>query len=246
MSHHNPVIRPCELAPGSLKLLNDGTQFFMSIVMLVKERMKHPVITAKPEMPIMEVLNIMKREGIRRTPVVDSHGKMIGIVSDKDLLNAGPSDATSLSVWEINYLLSKIKVEDVMTKNVISVHEDTPIEEAAYIMASNKIGGLPVTRDGGIVGIITETDLFKIMLEMMGAREPGVRITALVPEQIGELAVVTQAIAKENGNIIALGFSGEESTHRVVTIKVEGLSEEKLRMLVTPLVVAVTDVRTCC
>ncbi len=215
--------------------------------MLVKERMKHPVITVKPDMPIMDTLNMMKREGIRRTPVVDGHGKLIGIVSDKDLLNAGPSDATSLSVWEVNYLLSKIKVHDVMSHDVITIHEDTPIEEAAYIMASNKIGGLPVTRDGSIVGIITETDLFKVMLEMMGAREPGVRVTALVPEKVGELAVVTEAIAKEKGNIIALGmFSGEESTHRILTLKVEGISQEKLRALIEPLVVAVTDVRTCC
>lgn len=215
--------------------------------MLVKERMKHPVITVKPDMPIMDTLNMMKREGIRRTPVVDGHGKLVGIVSDKDLLNAGPSDATSLSVWEVNYLLSKIKVHDVMSHDVITIHEDTPIEEAAYIMASNKIGGLPVTRDGSIVGIITETDLFKVMLEMMGAREPGVRVTALVPEKVGELAVVTEAIAKEKGNIIALGmFSGEESTHRILTLKVEGISQEKLRALIEPLVVAVTDVRTCC
>jgi acetoin utilization protein AcuB len=88
--------------------------------MLVKERMKHPVITVKSDAPIMDVLNLMKREAIRRTPVVDGRGKLVGIISDKDLLNAGPSDATSLSVWEVNYLMSKIKVEDVMSKEVIT------------------------------------------------------------------------------------------------------------------------------
>jgi acetoin utilization protein AcuB len=216
--------------------------------MLVKERMKHPVITVKPDMPIMDVLNLMKREKIRRTPVVDGHGKLLGIVSDKDLLNAGPSTATSLSVWEINYLLSKIKIQDVMSKEVITVHEDTPIEEAAYIMASNKIGGLPVVReDGGVIGMITETDLFKILLEMMGAREPGVRLTALVPEKVGVLAVVTEAIAKEKGNIVALGmFSGDESTNRVLTLKVQRLPAETLQALVEPHVEKVTDMRTCC
>jgi acetoin utilization protein AcuB len=216
--------------------------------MLVKERMKHPVITVKPDMPIMDVLNLMKREKIRRTPVVDGHGKLIGIVSEKDILNAGPSTATSLSVWEINYLLTKIKVEDVMTKKVVTIHEETPIEEAAFIMASNKIGGMPVTHDdGGIVGIITETDVFKILLEMMGAREPGVRLTALVPEEVGVLALLSEAIAKEKGNIIALGmFSGDESTNRILTIKVEGLSAEKLQSLVAPFVGKITDVRTCC
>jgi acetoin utilization protein AcuB len=215
--------------------------------MLVKERMKHPVITVKPDTPIMDVLNLMKRESIRRTPVVDGRGRLVGIVSDKDLLNAGPSDATSLSVWEVNYLMSKIKVEDVMATDVITVHEDTAIEEAAYIMASNKIGGLPVTRDGGVVGIITETDLFKIFLEMLGARDSGVRLTALIPEKIGELADVTHAIAKEGGNIIALGtFSGDESTNRILTVKVEGIAEEKLKTLVEPYVIKVTDVRICC
>lgn len=215
--------------------------------MLVKERMKHPVITVKQDMPIMDVLNLMKRESIRRTPVVDGRGRLVGIVSDKDLLNAGPSDATSLSVWEVNYLLSKIKVEDIMTRDVITVHEDTPVEEAAYIMSSNKIGGLPVTRDGGVVGIITETDLFKIFLELLGARVSGVRLTAIVPEKIGELADVTRVIAQDGGNVVALGtFSGEESTNRILTVKVEGVTEERLRALVEPYVIKVTDLRTCC
>jgi len=109
----------------------------------------------------MEAMNLMKKEKIRRTPVIES-GKLVGIISDKDLLNASPSDATSLSVWEINYLLSQITVKEVMSKNVITVEESTPIEEVARIMADNKIGGVPVVRDGRVVGLITETDLFKI------------------------------------------------------------------------------------
>src|SRR5512139_3125988 len=161
--------------------------------MLVGERMSRPVITISPEMPIVDALELMKRDRIRRTPVVKD-GKLLGIVSNEDLLNASPSPATSLSVWEINYLLSKIEVKDVMTKKVLTVTEDTPLEEAARIMADNKIGGLPVLRDGHVVGIITETDLFKIFLELMGAREPGVRVTAIIPEVRGQLAKLTQAI----------------------------------------------------
>jgi acetoin utilization protein AcuB len=167
--------------------------------MLVGERMKHPVITIPPEMPIVEALNLMKHERIRRTPVIKD-GIMVGIVSDKDLLNASPSPATSLSVWEMNYLLSKVQVKDVMTKKVLTVSEDTPIEEAARIMADNKIGGLPVVRGDKVVGIISETDLFKIFLELMGARESGVRVTALIQEQRGQLAKLTQAIAQAEGN----------------------------------------------
>src|SRR5512139_3442225 len=154
--------------------------------MLVGERMSRPVITISPEMPIVDALELMKRDRIRRTPVVHD-GKLVGIVSDKDLLNASPSPATTLSVWEMNYLLSKITVKDVMTKKVLSVTEDTPIEEAARIMADNKIGGMPVlNKEGKVVGIITETDLFKIFLELMGARENGVRATIIIQEKPGQ------------------------------------------------------------
>jgi acetoin utilization protein AcuB len=212
--------------------------------MLVGERMSHPVITISPEMPIVDALNLMKREHIRRAPVVKD-GKMVGIVSDKDLLNASPSPATSLSVWELNYLLSKITVKEIMTKNVLTVDEKTPIEEAARIMADNKIGGLPVCRGDDVVGIITETDLFKIFLELMGAREPGVRVTVLIPEQRGQLAKLTEAIAARGGNFVAFGqFTGDSPASRLVTFKVDGLDEAQIKEIIEPLVLRVVDIQT--
>ncbi|HEX7973665.1 MAG TPA: CBS domain-containing protein [Anaerolineales bacterium] len=214
--------------------------------MLVGERMSHPVISVTPDMPIVDALNMMKRERIRRAPVIKD-GKLIGIVSDKDLLNASPSPATSLSVWEMNYLLTKILIKDVMTRKVLCVQEDTPIEEAARIMADNKIGGLPVTRGDQIAGIITETDLFKVFLELMGARELGVRVTALLAHERGQLAKLTQAIASAGGNFIAFGqFTGEAATNRLVTFKVSGLDEDQVREISQPLVERIVDIRTCC
>ncbi|RMF45620.1 MAG: CBS domain-containing protein [Anaerolineae bacterium] len=214
--------------------------------MLVGERMTHPVITISPDLPIAEALDMMKREHIRRTPVVEN-GKLVGIVSDKDLLNASPSPATSLSVWELNYLLSKVKVRDVMTRDVITVTEDTPIEQAARIMADNKIGGLPVMRGDDVVGIITETDLFKIFLELMGAREMGVRVTALVPHKTGELAELTAAISKAGGNFMAFGqFAGETPNDRLITFKVDDIELEKVREIIAPLVTQLIDIRMCC
>ncbi len=214
--------------------------------MLVKERMSTPVITIKPDMPVMEALDLMRHENIRRTPIVNKHGKMEGIVSDKDLLYAGPSDATTLSVWELNYLLTKVLVRDVMTKNVLTVTEETPIEEAAFIMAENKIGGLPVMRGSELVGLITETDLFKIFLELMGAREVGVRVTALVPEKPGELDALTHAIAEAGGSFISFGqFAGVSSANKMVTFKVEGLSEEVIKEKIAPFIEALIDIRTC-
>lgn len=214
--------------------------------MLVGERMSHPVITIPSDMPIVDALNLMRREGIRRTPVV-KEGKLVGIVSDKDLLNASPSPATSLSVWEMNYLLSKVRVKDVMTKNVITVEEDTPLEEAARIMADNKIGGVPVMRGDRVVGIITETDLFKIFLELMGAREMGVRVTALMHEERGQLARLTQAIAAAGGNFVAFGqFQGEDPSNRLITFKVDQVDLETVREITEPLVEKMVDIRMCC
>ena len=212
--------------------------------MFVSERMSYPVVTVAPEMPINEALTLMRREHIRRTPVIKD-GKLVGIVSDKDLLNASPSPATSLSIWEMNYLLSKITVKDVMTKEVRTVTDDTPIEEAARIMADNKIGGLPVIRDEKVVGIITETDLFKIFLEMMGAREKGVRCTVIILNQPGELAKITQALTGIGGDFVAFGqFLGDDPSNRMVTFKVAGVTEEQVRQAMQPLVDRLVDIQT--
>ncbi|RPH59142.1 MAG: CBS domain-containing protein [Chloroflexi bacterium] len=212
--------------------------------MLVGERMSKPVITIPLDLPIPDALNLMRKEHIRRAPVIKD-GKLVGIVSGNDLLNASPSKATTLSIWEMNYLLSKITVAEVMSKNVMTVTEDTPIESAARIMADNKIGGLPVLRDGHVVGIITETDLFKIFLELLGARETGVRVSVLLEDKRGKLADLTEAISSRKGNFVALGvFTGENPSNRMVTFKVQGLSLEEVKEAITPVVAEILDIRS--
>jgi acetoin utilization protein AcuB len=211
--------------------------------MLVGERMSHPIISIASDMPVHDALNMFRREHIRRAPVVKD-GKLLGIVSDHDLLNASPSPASSLSVWEMNYLLSKITVSEVMSKKVLTVDETTPIEEAARIMADNKVGGLPVMRDGHVVGIITETDLFKIFLELMGAREKGIRITALIEDNPGQLSKITEAIAKAGGNFVAFGqFSGEDPSTRLVTFKVDGIKKDVAKKAIAEVTKEIWDVR---
>lgn len=212
--------------------------------MFVGERMRHPVITIKPDMPIQDALNLMHEEHVRRLPVINPHGEMVGIVTEKDLLNASPSDATTLSVWEISYLLSKVTVDRIMNREVVTVTEDTPLEEAARLMADSKIGSLPVMRGKDLVGIITETDLFKLFLELLGAREPGIRMTVQVRDAPGVLHQLTGAIQELKGNIIALGsISGDSAEDRRVTIKVSGVDPEVLRKAVEPLVEKVIDIR---
>ena len=213
--------------------------------MLVGERMTHPVITVGPDVPVMDALEMLRREHIRRAPVVEN-GKLVGIVSENDLRNASPGQATTLSVWEINYLVSKITVRKVMTKAVISTIEDTPIEEAARIMADHKIGGLPVLRDGKVVGIVTETDIFKIMLEMLGARQKAVRVSVIVPNVAGEIASLSRAIFELGGNIIALGtFAGDDPSTSELVFKVAGPDEATLKAALEPLSLEVRDIRTC-
>jgi acetoin utilization protein AcuB len=214
--------------------------------MLVHERMsKHP-ITITEDIPINQALKVMRDEKVRRLPVLNKKGKLVGIVSEKDLLYASPSPVTSLSIHELHYLVSKITVSEVMTRDVITVSEYTPLEEAARIMADNKIGGLPVVRDGKLVGIITESDLFKIFTEILGARDMGVRLSMLVPEQPGVLADITRAIADMGGNIISLGtFLGEDPTNRLITVKVADVAQDKLVAGMKALVLEIEDARTC-
>ena len=213
--------------------------------MLVGERMTHPVISVGPDVPVMDALDMLRREHIRRAPVVEN-GKLVGFVSENDLRNASPGQATTLSVWEINYLVSKITVRKVMTKEVITTIEDTPIEEAARIMADHKVGGLPVLRDGKVVGIITETDIFKIMLEMLGARQKGVRVSVIVPNVAGEIASLSKAIFELGGNIIALGtFSGDDPSTSELVFKVDGPDEATLKAALEPRSLEVRDIRTC-
>ena len=212
--------------------------------MLVGERMTKRPVTTAPDTPIEEALKLMRESKVRRLPVLDKKGKLVGIITEKDLLYVSPSPATSLSIYELHYLISKIKVQDVMCKDVITATEYTPLEEAARIMADNKIGSLPVMRDGKLVGIITETDAFKILLELFGAREKGIRLTMLVPEQKGMLATITRDIAEMGGNIISLGtFLGDDPSNRLITVKVAELGQDELVSAMEALGMEMVDVR---
>ena len=211
--------------------------------MFVGERMSHPIITVSPETPVHDALAMFKKEHIRRAPVVKD-GKMVGIVSERDLLNASPSPVTSLSVWEMNYLISKVTVKQVMNKKVTTVDVNTPIEEAARIMADNKFGGLPVMRSGKLVGIITETDLFKIFLELMGARTKALRVTAEIEDKPGILAKVTKAISDAGGNFVSFGqFSGDDATSKILTFKVAGVKKEVVTEVLNKIVKKFWDIR---
>jgi acetoin utilization protein AcuB len=151
---------------------------------------------------------------------------------------------TSLNVWEVTYLLNQVRVRETMTRDVITVKEDCPIEEAARMMRDNEIGGLPVMRGEELVGIITESDLFDVFLELFMAQEEGVRLTVLAPYYKGSLAQITAAITERGGLIHALNtFLGEDEDTWGCHLRVADIGQEELLDAVKPLVVKVLDVR---
>ncbi|GFO60290.1 hypothetical protein GMST_26150 [Geomonas silvestris] len=214
--------------------------------MLVRDRMTLNPVTITPEVSVTDALRLMSERKIRRLPVVDAQGGVIGIVSDRDLLLASPSPATTLAIWEIHELLAKLTVEKIMTREVIMVQEDTPLEEAARVMADSRIGGLPVLRGTTLVGIISESDLFKTLLQLLGGRRPGVRITVATSGAKGTLAEITSAIYEAGGDIVGLGFSevqGAADGTWVNTFKVQGVAKEKLVEVMRLHVREILDVR---
>jgi len=212
--------------------------------MLVEYRMTPDPKTVSPDMPIAEALAKMRQHKVHRFPVVDNKGKLVGIVSHSDLLYAAPSSATSLNMWEVTYLLNQIKVEEVMTRQVITVDNDCPIEEAARVMRQHAIGGVPVLRDGVLAGIITESDIFDVFLELLMAQEAGVRLTALAPYFKGSMAEIATAVTGKGGLIHALNsFRGEDDSTWGCVLKVADMSKDDLVDVVRPLVVKILDVQ---
>ncbi|GAB6391413.1 MAG: CBS domain-containing protein [Treponematales bacterium] len=189
---------------------------------------KNPMFVG-PGLSINETRALMDREKVGHIPVLDKSGALVGLVTKEDMLKAGPSQATSLDMYEISYLLSRLQVKDVMVRDVATVQESEVVEEAARIMADRGVGCLPVMRGRLLVGIITDTDLFRVFVKAFGARRKGVRITLSMNEQIGQLAKFAGALAGKGGNIIAFVTSeGDDMSRFRGTCKVEGLSREQV------------------
>jgi acetoin utilization protein AcuB len=212
--------------------------------MLVKDWMTKEPLVVSPKTSVEEAIRTMRKNRVRHLPVVKERDQLVGIVTQTDLLQASPSPATSLSVWEINFLLAKMQVRDAMTTKVVVVDEECPLEDAALVMAEHKFGCLPVVHGKRLVGIITETDLFNIFVEQLGARSTGVRLTLLIRDVKGELSRLTGRIAELGGNIVRLTtLPGGEQGQAILTIKVEDVSQEALVQGLSELVIQVLDVR---
>lgn len=209
--------------------------------MLVREWMTPKPQTVSAETPVMEAMQRLREGGYRRLPVTRD-GKLIGIVTDRDLKEATPSKATTLSVYELNYLLSKLTVKDVMKAPVITVRADEPIEHAALLMEEHRISGLPVLDGGTLAGILTITDLTRAFVSFLGMREGGTRVTVDLPDEPGVLARVAQA--GPPSNIIAAVTTGVQEGHRRrLVLRVTGEDSDGFPERLKALGVDVVDVR---
>ncbi len=213
--------------------------------MFVSDRMSMPAVTITPDRSFHDALKLMRDRRFRRLPVVDQKGKLVGIVSERDLLYASPSSATSLNVWEVHHLISKLQVRGIMTTDVITTTSDTPLEEAAYLMAENKIGGLPVVDpQRRVVGVITETDVFKTFVEMFAGAHSGLRLTLEVPERKGVLLELCRAVFDLGGSIMSVGsFYGRLSGERGLVVKVRDVDKGQLVGMLETLGDQVVDAR---
>lgn len=183
--------------------------------MKVKDRMSKGAKTVGLDTSLTEAFRIMKENGIRRLPVMDKE-KLAGIVTLSDLNQAAPSSATSLSIHELNYLLARTKIKDIMPKKqkLLTIGPENYIETAAKLMRANKISGLPVVDNGKLVGIITETDIFEALIDILGVKTAHSRIDFYVKERPGSMAEVTGLIGEKGINILNTVMYFDEKKNR--------------------------------
>jgi acetoin utilization protein AcuB len=212
--------------------------------MLVKDRMTPNPITAQPETTHKQASELMKEHRIHHLPVVDKQGKLVGIVVELDLLAAQPSPATTLSIYEIHGLLSKLQIKQIMSHPVYTTTRECPLEEAARLMLDKGIGCLPVMADDRMIGIITDTDIFQSLVTLLGGGQTGARFTVLLPDKPGVLAKVAQTVANAGGNIVSVTtWHSKDDGKSYITIKEQGADFEQLRPALDALDAEVVDVR---
>ena len=212
--------------------------------MIVRDFMtKNPIYTNPKEL-IANVKSTMDREQITKVPVLDDSGKLIGVITKTDLKKTMPSNATTLDIYELSYLLSKITVEKVMKKQPITIQKDATIEEAAKIMSEKGISSL-IVMDGEVLsGILTKTDLFKAVVDMFGFRYEGVRAEVEANDNPGELAKISKAIADKNGKIVSvITADGSDVSKRIITLKIIGISKETVGEILKTLGADIKDLR---
>ena len=198
----------------------------------MREKIRRNPITIGPEANFFEARSLIHDKGVRHLPVVDKDNHLIGIVTDRDVREAAPSDATLLSVQELNYLLGKLKVSAIMTpkEKLITINPDTLIEEAVKLMRDHKIGCLPVLDEGKLYGLFTESDALDHLVDIFGFNQKGTRLTVAFEDKPGTLLGVLEVFKKYNINIISIvtpSFIVDGKRIAAIRIQTENYQEVK-------------------
>lgn len=210
--------------------------------MTVSKNMTINPVTTTPDMGVFEAFELMKNEGVQRLPVLDNDGNLVGIISEKNITSAAAD--REVSIVEFALLLSKIKVGDVMTKEVITVSVDDPVELAARKMSDNDISILPVVDNNGkLVGVVSRSDLFRLLLELFGTRHYGIRVTFRIKDQKGVIAKLAIALEKIGANIVSIGNLDSDQGYSTIIMKINGVEESLIKDTLSPLVDGNLDIR---
>jgi acetoin utilization protein AcuB len=202
--------------------------------MIIKEWMTRDVITVDPETSMMRAAKLMKEKGIRRLPVVDEKGKVLGMLSDRDVKEASPSKATTLDVHELYYLLSEIKVKNIMTPNPITIRETDTVVKCAAIMHDKKISGIPVLNDANeLVGIITQNEVYRVLLSITGIYHGGIQLGLKLSDQRGTLKEVLDCLRGHKARVISVltSYDNVEEGFRQVFIRIMDMDKSVLNEL---------------
>lgn len=192
--------------------------------MLVRNWMTTDVHTITPDTSLLKIAKIMRDQNIRRLPVLDGAGNVIGIVSDRDVRDASPSKATTLDMYEMHYLLAEIRARDIMTKNPLVLKDTDTVEIAAMLMLDKKIGGLPILdKDNRLCGIISEQDVFKALVNITGVREGGMQIGFSIANRQGAMRPVFDLLRQKGARIISVLSSDNNEGERNIFLRIRNL-----------------------
>ena len=189
--------------------------------MPVKDFMTRRVVYISPDTTVAKATDIMREKNLRRLPVIEND-VLVGLLTEGTIADANPSKATSLSIYEMNYLLNQTKARDVMIKDVITVSKDARLEDAIYIMMKHKIGVLPVVDGNQMSGIITDKDVFRAFLEVSGYGKEGIRIRLLADDKVGILEQIVKDISDEKLNIKRIVVAGRREDKVIIEIQIDG------------------------
>lgn len=201
--------------------------------MLIRDWMTKEVITVSPGVSMMKASRLMREHKVHRLPVVGEDGSLVGIISDRDIKDASPSKATTLDMHELYYLLAEIKVQEIMTRQPVSMRGDDSVEQAALVMVERHFGGIPVVDEADkVVGIITESDIFKVFINLTGALSGGLQLAFELSPSGGGLREVLNALREHEGRVVSVLTAQKDEGNRMVYIRVGDLDTAAQKALI--------------